>query len=105
MSQRCFFVLVYFSLVLSLVHGQKNIPLDSSFWTTNENTSAVFEEFQNRQTLFLDGRVTLNDFSFFNGTLEVDILANSSRSFAGIFFREQQETAEEVYLRLHKSGQ
>ncbi|WP_394747007.1 family 16 glycoside hydrolase [Spongiimicrobium salis] len=104
MLQKYALVLLSFSFSLSFGQ-QKNVALNADSWTVHKNTSAEFEEVQGRNTLFLNGRVTLKDFSFLNGTLQVDILANSSRSFAGIFFRSQQETSEEVYLRMHKSKQ
>lgn len=69
-------------------------------------SEAVFERFDNRETLLLKkGRATIKNQKFSNGTLEVDVYANSIRSFAGITFRKQKESMEEVYMRLHKSNQ
>ena len=67
---------------------------------------ATFERFDNRETLLLkNGRATVKNQKFTNGTIEVDVHANSIRSFAGITFRKQKENMEEVYMRLHKSNQ
>ncbi|GAB5551409.1 MAG: hypothetical protein Sapg2KO_10000 [Saprospiraceae bacterium] len=76
----------------------------ASNWEVPEN--AVFERFDNRETLLLNGkRATLKNVQFTNGTIEVDIYANSIRSFAGITFRKQADNMEEVYMRMHKSSQ
>lgn len=67
---------------------------------------ATFERFDNRETLLLNGgRATVKNQSFTNGTIEVDVYANSIRSFAGITFRKQNGNMEEVYMRMHKSNQ
>jgi len=49
--------------------------------------------------------MTVNTINFSNGILEVDIYAKTERSFAGIIFRKEAGTMEEVYMRLHKSKQ
>ncbi|SFS69678.1 family 16 glycoside hydrolase [Lutibacter maritimus] len=68
--------------------------------------SALFEKFDNRETLVLkDGRATVKNQNFTIGTIEVDVYANSKRSFAGISFREHNDNLEEVYMRMHKSNQ
>lgn len=104
MLQKCSFILFYFMLFQSFGQ-QKEVPFDTDLWALHKNAKGVFETYNGRKTLSLNGKATLKDVSFSNGTLEVDVLANSSRSFAGIFFRSQEETAEEVYLRMHKSEQ
>ena len=68
-------------------------------------SEAVFEKFDNRNTLLLNGKATVKNLEFTNGTIEVDVYAKSERSFAGIIFRKQKHTMEEVYMRLHKSNQ
>lgn len=82
----------------------KVIPLNSSNWDIHKGTS-TFEVFDNRETLTLNGQAFLKGLQFSNGTIEVDIYTNKKRSFAGILFRKQQNTMEEVYMRLHKSNQ
>ncbi|WP_265242872.1 DUF1080 domain-containing protein [Muriicola sp. Z0-33] len=78
--------------------------MNSSNW--NETDNSVFERFDNRETLVLSsGRITVKGQKFTNGTIEVDVFANSIRSFAGITFRRQNDNMEEVYMRMHKSSQ
>ena len=62
-----------------------------------------------RRALYLDGRATLRGSTFQDGVLSVDVALTGQRAFAGLTFRvrggEAEIDAEEVYLRLHKSGQ
>lgn len=81
------------------------IPMDKSFWNIPKGVNATFETIDGRKTLYLNGKVTVKNQQFSNGTIEVDIYANKARSFAGIIFRKQKETMEEVYMRMHKSSQ
>lgn len=82
----------------------KQIDMVPANWNVNNKTT--FERFDNRETLVLKGgRVTVKNEKFTNGTLEVDVYANSKRSFAGITFRKQNNDMEEVYMRMHKSKQ
>ena len=77
--------------------------LDSN-WIVPED--AVFDNFDNRKTLLLQrNRATVKNLPFKNGTIEVDVYANTARSFAGITFRKQNNNMEEVYMRMHKSNQ
>jgi len=85
---------------------QESVKIDMQKENWIVPKGAVFETFDNRETLLLKGkRATVKDMLFINGTIEVDVYANSKRSFAGITFRKQNETMEEVYLRMHKSSQ
>ncbi|WP_437369945.1 family 16 glycoside hydrolase [Maribacter litoralis] len=83
---------------------ETKIKMVASSW--NYSKEATFEKFDNRETVLLNnGRITVKNHKFKNGIIEVDVLANESRSFAGITFRKQNENMEEVYMRLHKSNQ
>ncbi len=82
-----------------------SVPMDESFWNVTKGVDATFETIDGRKTLYLNGKVTVRNQQFSNGTIEVDVYANKARSFAGIIFRKQKETMEEVYMRLHKSSQ
>ena len=98
--------ILFFILPAALIaqNSTKKIDMISSNWNETENTT--FERFDNRETLLLEsGRISLKDEKFTNGTIEVDIYANSIRSFAGITFRKQDGNMEEVYMRMHKSSQ
>ncbi len=100
----CLFITLN-SLQLSRAQNKtKIVPMNSSNWQIDKGISS-FEIFDNRETLLLNGKAILKDIQFINGTIEVDVYANNNRSFAGLIFRKQQNTMEEVYMRLHKSSQ
>lgn len=99
------FCILLLSLSLSYAQNKATIiPMNASNWEIPKGTS-TFETFNNRKTLLLNGKAFLKNKQFSNGTIEVDVYANKNRSFAGIIFRKQQNTMEEVYMRLHKSAQ
>ncbi|MGB5942970.1 MAG: family 16 glycoside hydrolase [Leeuwenhoekiella sp.] len=81
-----------------------SVKMTASYWNVSKDVK--FETFNNRQTMFLPGgRAMVKNLEFTNGVIEVDVYAETSRSFAGITFRKQNTTMEEVYMRLHKSRQ
>lgn len=85
-------------------NNTKSIEMIESNWEVPKN--AKFETFDSRETLVLDGgRATVKNQKFTNGTIEVDVYANTFRSYAGITFRKQGDNMEEVYMRMHKSSQ
>ncbi|WP_298417760.1 family 16 glycoside hydrolase [uncultured Kordia sp.] len=86
-------------------HVSTVIPMETSSWSIPAKAIAKFETFDGRKTVLLNGKITVNDINFSNGTLEVDVYAKTARSFAGIIFRKEEGTVEEVYMRLHKSNQ
>lgn len=101
--------LLYLLIALFVAEGSiaqsstVKIDMNASNWDLPEE--AALERFDNRETLLLNGKAIVKNQNFTNGTIEVDIYANSKRSFAGIIFRKQDQTMEEVYMRLHKSSQ
>ena len=105
MTKTLFSIISLFSLQLAF--GQNSplkIDMIPSKWEVPND--ALFEKFDNRETLVLQsGRATVKNLSFTNGTIEVDVYANPIRSFAGINFREHNHHLEEVYMRMHKSNQ
>lgn len=99
-------------LFIALLSFQVSIAQDSATKITMVDANwslpgeAAFERFDSRETLLLKGgRAIVKDQNFTNGTIEVDVYANSIRSFAGITFRKQNDNLEEVYMRMHKSNQ
>ena len=80
-----------------------DIPMEAAYWAVPED--ARFEPFDGRKTLWLDGKAFAKGHEMSNGRIEVDVYANAARSFAGLVFRKQEGTMEEVYMRLHKSKQ
>lgn len=90
---------------LDAQNDTKEISLSLQNFEVSDGSKAVFEKFQGRETVILNGKLKLKNQQFSNGIISVDIYANSARSFAGIIFRQQNNTLEEVYMRLHKSTQ
>lgn len=105
MKKFLFALIVLFSFQLAIgQNSSTKVPMLESNWNVPEG--AVFEKFDNRETLVLtSGRATVKNQEFSNGTIEVDIYSNSVRSFAGITFRKRNDNMEEVYMRMHKSNQ
>ncbi|BFP42792.1 hypothetical protein FGF1_36370 [Flavobacteriaceae bacterium GF1] len=81
------------------------VPMNIQNWELSERDTTVFETFDGRETVVLNGEAILKNENFVNGTIELEIYANDNRSFAGIIFRKQEDTMEEVLIRCHKSNQ
>ena len=104
MKQSLYLILALLSSQLAVAQkSSTKIEMSTSQWDLPQEAS--FETFDNRETLLLNGKAFLKNVQFSNGTIEVDVYANKNRSFAGIIFRKQENTMEEVYMRLHKSNQ
>lgn len=105
MKKLIYLFIPVFSCQISIAQSASSkVDMIFSNWNFPEN--AVFERFENRETLVLkNGRAIVKNLIFTNGTIEVDVYANSIRSFAGISFRKQNDNMEEVYMRMHKSSQ
>lgn len=100
-------ILVCLSNILNLFAQQKTVTpdlskiADSKTWATINRTSSF------KDALFLDakegdGLVRLNDFSFENGTIELDIKGKDEqgRSFVGVAFHGLNDsTYDAVYFR------
>lgn len=107
MKIRFYFNIIFLFITYSF-HAQNdmvNIILSSEYFEPSDGANAVFEKFQGKETLVLNGRVIVKNQNFSNGIISVDVYANTARSFAGIIFRQQEGSREEVYMRLHKSTQ
>ena len=98
-------LMVFSTSALSAQTRNSETSLIEENWIFPEGTEYTFERFNDRNTLLLDGRAELKNADFTNGTIEVDVYANTSRSFAGLSFRKKDDTLEELYLRMHKSDQ
>ena len=82
-----------------------SVPPDSARWELEGQ--AQRSEYQGRECLFLDGgAAVLKDLEMRDGVLDVDVATPASRGFFGFQFRISSDpvSAEEVYLRQHKSG-
>jgi hypothetical protein len=81
------------------------VPPDSPRWDLQGQAKAA--EYQGRKCLFLDGgAAVLNDLEMRDGVIDVDVATPANRGFFGFQFRIVNDgaTAEEVYLRQHRSG-
>lgn len=97
-------VFIPFIWVAWTQNGSEIILLNDKNLTYTAGTRHSFEVIDGKNTLVLNGRAQFKNLIFRNGTIAVDIYANTKRSFAGITFRKKNETFEEVYIRMHKSG-
>jgi len=82
-----------------------SLPPESPRWQLDGQ--AKITEYLGRRCLFLDGgAATVNDFEMRDGVIDVDIATPAKRGFFGIQFRiaSDNQNAEWVYLRQHKSG-
>lgn len=90
----------------SPLHAQTlSVSADSPRWDLQGE--ARLSEHQGRKCLLLDGgAAVLKDYELQDGVVDVDVTTAASRGFFGLQFRitEDGTTAEEVYLRQHKSG-
>ena len=100
------FILIISLFVSVFAFGQfeEEIQFTSDKWEFSQNAKYEFKNIDGRQSMELDGRATLKDLSFTNGSIQVAVYAKTARSFAGIFFRQQKGHGDEVYMRMHKSG-
>ncbi|MGB3180252.1 MAG: family 16 glycoside hydrolase [Cyclobacteriaceae bacterium] len=98
-------LLIFICLFCTLNGFAQSIPFDDTLWAYAEGTEHQVETIDGQKTLMLNGRAEVRGQHFTDGSIEVDVFARPERSFGGISFRKQDDTMEEVYLRLHKSGQ
>lgn len=103
-------IILFISAALLLnvfsVSAQAVVPFDVQLWQNHGKPKAAdYELFDSRETLKLYGKVFMKGVSLKSGTIEVDVYANTKRSFAGIFFRKKDNSMEDVYMRMHKSAQ
>ncbi len=82
-----------------------SVPADSPLWELEGKAAAT--DHLGRRCLALDGGAAiLKDFEMRDGVIDVDVATPGRRGFFGFQFRitDDGATAEEVYLRPHKSG-
>ncbi len=101
------FAILFITAITTGISQNKStsIAMLKNHWDTSHAALATFEEFEGKNTILLNGKATVKGHSLANGIIEVDVYANTARSFAGIIFRKQNGNMEEVYMRLHKSRQ
>jgi len=81
------------------------VPPDSPRWDFQGQAKAT--EYLGRKCVLVDGgAAVLKDLELRDGVIDADVATPATRGFFGFLFRMVDEggTAEEVYLRQHKSG-
>src|SRR5215467_10373227 len=81
------------------------VPPDSPRWDFQGQAKAT--EYLGRKCVFVDGgAAVLKDLELRDGVIDADVATPAARGFFGFLFRmiDGGATAEEVYLRQHKSG-
>jgi hypothetical protein len=93
------------ALILSAQAYAQSVPFDSDKWQVKDPKGRK-EEHLGRKSLYLtSGYAFLNDITFEDGVIEVDMAAPAQPSFVGVVFRfENADEYELVYFRPHKSG-
>lgn len=101
-----FFVAFLLAIAPLSIHAETlAVPPDSPRWDLQGQAKPA--EFQGRQCLYLDGgAAVLKDFQMRDAIIDADVATKAGRGFLGFQFRiaDGGETAEWVYLRVHKSG-
>ena len=82
----------------------QQLDFSSAAWKLGGDSTRI-ERFDGRETLRLEtGEATRSDVRFEDGTIDVDVMVSSRRSFVYLGFRRQESgDREEFYLRPHKS--
>jgi len=97
--------LLSFFLLVGINAFTQSIEMHAHFWQ-NHNSDASFIVHDQRPAIKMTyGTLWLKDITMSSGMLEVDIAA-TERGFPGLVFHDDGKgNSEQVYLRLHKSGQ
>src|SRR5262249_49142663 len=101
----CALVLLSASAVRSQAPPALSVPADSPRWELQAQARPT--EYQGRKCLLLQGgAAVLKDFEMHDAVIDVDVTTPARRGFFGIQFRiaDDDATAEQIYLRQHKSG-
>lgn len=81
------------------------VSFNDPAWDFAHAVESRVETYKGRESLYLEGKASLNGINFSDGVIEVDVTTPFPRAFAGLLFRTQSPTEyEEMYIRLHKSG-
>jgi hypothetical protein len=97
-------------ILLAVPAARADAPLelapDSPRWVLEGQAKPA--EYLGKKCLLLDGgAATVRDLDFADGVIDVDVATPAARGFFGVQFRisADEQNAEWVYLRQHKSGQ
>lgn len=91
--------------ISQLVAPAQSIPMQPGHWS-GDSLKTSFHQMDGREVLTLKrGTVWAKDVLFGDGIIEVDISVSPKKSLTGISFRgDQDETCENIYLRVPLSG-
>lgn len=90
-------ILVFAFVCLSRVAFTQTSDLDTSKWILQD---ATVTEFLGKKCLM--GSAFLKEVTFSDGVIEADLAVTGQRSYPGLVFRKQNDTAyERVYIRPH----
>ncbi|NAS13269.1 hypothetical protein [Poritiphilus flavus] len=88
----------------SLVAAQEIIPIDTVALDINAK-DYIIEPFKGKDAIYLkQGSISLKDIKLRNGTIEYDIFLKEAPAFPGVYFRVNDNNAEQFYIRPHLSG-
>lgn len=105
MKQKIFLSLMLIAIFFLSSAQQVDVPSEAQYWDT-AGTNARFADYKSRKAIYLtSSMLQLKNQTLQNGIIEVDVAVLNERSFSGLVFREANGHHEELYLRLHKSGQ
>lgn len=100
-------LIMYCIVNFTMMHAQQQhtIPLTTKFWKPGNTSEGNFTTYNDREAVKLNGSLFLDSENLEEGIFSTDIFCDNQRSFGGILFHDNQNNAEEIYIRKHKSGQ
>lgn len=99
---------IYLSLLCTTyalkAHSQHAIPFDTVHWNIKAQ-GYILEHYKGFDAMYIQqGRATLKDAKFTNGTIEFDVFLTERRAFPGVYFRLVDRNGEAFYMRPHLPG-
>lgn len=84
--------------------SQEVIPFDTANWDIKAQ-GYILENYKGYDAIYIQqGRATLKNATFLNGTIEFDVHLSNRQAFPGIYFRISGNNGESFYLRPHLPG-
>lgn len=98
-------ILIILTIAISYDQLKAQVPLEATHWEISAKAH-VFEKHKGHDAIYLtEGKMTLRNIGFTNGTITFDVFLKEERSFPGVFFREVETgDSEHFYFRTHLSG-
>jgi len=83
----------------------ENVPFDDERWEIDAAEHELVDHLGQQALRLHGGSALLPDMNIRNGLVEFDIAVSQERGFAGLIFRQQDDTNfEHFYIRPHQSG-